>query len=140
MARKSRVNVGADRGAAAVELGLLLPLLLLIVMGIIDFGGMLNAQNALTQAAREGARARALDQDDVPGKTRSAATSRLITAADVVVDEGDPCPNVGEKAEVTVTYNFQFSTPVGNLAGLFGGDGFDDTMTLTAKGVMPCES
>ena len=57
MDRRASSRRGArDRGAAAVEFALLLPLLLLIVFGIIDFGRALNAQITLTQAAREGAR------------------------------------------------------------------------------------
>ncbi len=45
-----------DRGSAAVEFALVLPLLLLIVFGIIDLGRALNAQITLTEAAREGVR------------------------------------------------------------------------------------
>ncbi|MFD0742698.1 TadE/TadG family type IV pilus assembly protein [Phytohabitans flavus] len=46
-----------DRGATAVEAALVLPLVLLIAFGIIDFGRMLNAQIRVTEAAREAARA-----------------------------------------------------------------------------------
>ena len=49
-----------EQGAAAVEMALVLPLLLLLLFGIIDFGRVLNAQITLTEAAREGARAAAL--------------------------------------------------------------------------------
>ncbi len=58
-----------DRGATAVEFALVLPLLLLLVFGIIDFGRALNAQITLTQAAREGARLEALGDPsaDRPG-------------------------------------------------------------------------
>jgi Flp pilus assembly protein TadG len=45
-----------ERGAAAVEFGLILPVLLLIVGGIIDFGIMYNKQILLTNAARDGVR------------------------------------------------------------------------------------
>jgi len=43
-----------DQGAAAVEFAIMLPLLLLLIFGIIDFGRALNAQVTITQAAREG--------------------------------------------------------------------------------------
>ena len=49
-----------ERGAAAVEMALILPVLLLLVGGIIDFGRAFNAQMTLTQAAREGARMQSL--------------------------------------------------------------------------------
>ncbi|MDQ1752735.1 MAG: hypothetical protein QOE71_3791, partial [Pseudonocardiales bacterium] len=47
---------GRERGAAAVELALLTPVLLLFVLGIIDFGRLWYTQISLSQAAREGAR------------------------------------------------------------------------------------
>ena len=56
MRRRTARNTPRDRGAAAVEFALLLPVLLLLVFGIIDFGRALNASITLTQAAREGAR------------------------------------------------------------------------------------
>ena len=60
MRRRLARSAARDRGAAAVEFALLLPVLLLLVFGIIDFGRALNAQITLTQAAREGARIAAL--------------------------------------------------------------------------------
>ena len=50
---------------------LVLPLLLLIVGGIIDFGRFFYTQNIVVNAAREGARSRAL------GYTTAAATTRV---------------------------------------------------------------
>jgi TadE-like protein len=60
-----------ERGAAAVELALVLPLLLLMVGGIIDFGRFFYTQNIVVNAAREGARSRAL------GYTTGASTTRV---------------------------------------------------------------
>ena len=65
MTRRPAKGHAPDRGAVAVEFALLLPLLLLIAFGIIDFGRALNAQITLTQAAREGARLAALNQPNV---------------------------------------------------------------------------
>ena len=53
---------------------MVLPLLLLIVFGIIDFGRLLNAQITLTQAAREGARLAAVGQPNVVSRTQATAT------------------------------------------------------------------
>jgi Flp pilus assembly protein TadG len=127
-----------DRGAAAVEFALVLPLLLLILFGIIDFGRALNAQITLTQAAREGARLAALGQPGVVSRTQAAATG--LSPVDVSVAS---CPaNAGpaDNAVVTASYTFSFITPVGAIAGLFGGSGFGSPITLTAQGVMPCET
>ena len=64
-----------ERGAAAVEMALVMPLLILMVMGIIDFGRIFNGEIQLSQAAREGARVAALgfpENPDVIARTRAA--------------------------------------------------------------------
>lgn len=45
-----------SRGQALVEFSLVFPLMLLLVFGLIDLGRLVYANNALSQAAREGAR------------------------------------------------------------------------------------
>jgi Flp pilus assembly pilin Flp len=130
--------VNSERGAAAVEFALLLPLLVLIVFGIVDFGRAINAQITLTQAAREGARALALGQTDYQTRGLDAAIGFSgVTVTDLPDSNGvTGCPpgaeQTGDDAVVQVTYTFSFITPVGFA--------FGPTKTLTAEGVMPCET
>ncbi|HKU29947.1 MAG TPA: TadE/TadG family type IV pilus assembly protein, partial [Arthrobacter sp.] len=42
----------SERGAAAVEFALVAPILVLLVLGIMEFGRAYNAQVSLTNAAR----------------------------------------------------------------------------------------
>lgn len=128
-----------DRGAVAVEFALLLPLLLLLVFGIIDFGRMLNMQITLTQAAREGSRMASL------GDTQAQITQRIDQAATSL----DPaqltitattCPASAGYGQVVVTFPFTFATPVGSIASMIGGAGFGSGITLTGQGEMPCET
>jgi Flp pilus assembly protein TadG len=141
--------MGCDRGAAVVEFALLLPLLLLVVFGIIDFGRALNAQITLTQAAREGARLDALCNATVNPNCQTTVTNGTVAAATglgsaVTVTlvyqchTGDGSKNVN--AKVQTSYLFHFVTPVGAIAAIFGGSGFGSPITLTAQGVMPCET
>jgi len=44
------------KGQSLVEFALILPVLMLIILGIVEFGWLLNGQITLTNAAREGAR------------------------------------------------------------------------------------
>jgi Flp pilus assembly protein TadG len=127
----------ADRGATVVEFALLLPLLLLILLGIIDFGRMLNAQETLTQAAREGARVVALGQPDPAGRTQAAATGLSPVSVSI-----QSCIGAGTDSNgvVQASYSFQFTPGLGYLVGLFGGSGMSGQTTLSAQGVMPCET
>ncbi|OLB78114.1 MAG: hypothetical protein AUI14_14165 [Actinobacteria bacterium 13_2_20CM_2_71_6] len=123
-----------DRGAAAVEMALVLPLLLFLLFGVIDFGRMLNTQLTLTEAAREGARSAALGQN-ADARVRAAATN-LSGLTDTITT----CPAGGSStanATVTATVSFRFVTPLAVLAPLFGGS-LGSAVPLTGKGVMPC--
>ena len=53
----------SDRGVAAVEFALILPLLLALTFGLIEFGLFMYNQQVLTNAAREGARAGIVQHD-----------------------------------------------------------------------------
>ena len=121
-----------ERGAAVVELALILPILVMFVFGIVQFGNGYNARVELTAAVREGARAAALGGTtvtaaDIDQKTKAAApglTGSLITVTSARC-VGTPVP---VNSTVTATYLFQYSIPfVGSR-----------TATLTATGVMRC--
>jgi Flp pilus assembly protein TadG len=145
-----RGSARSDRGATAVEFALLLPLLVLIVFGMIDFGRAINAQITITQAAREGARVLAIQgplaTDPVTGlptyQARAKAAALGLSGVTVtdLPDTSSPsqtgCPpnagQTGDDAVVKVTYKFTFITPV---VAFFG-----TTMQLTAQGQMPCET
>ncbi|MEA2902245.1 MAG: hypothetical protein QOH36_2132 [Actinomycetota bacterium] len=121
-----------DRGAAVVEFALVLPVLVLFVFGIIEFGRAYNARIELTSAVREGARASALGGDlaAATAATKAAAPgltpSKIIVTASPATCPVNPLPT--SNASVTATYAFQYSIPF-----LRSG-----TWTLTAKGVMRC--
>jgi Flp pilus assembly protein TadG len=121
-----------DRGAAAVEFALVVPVLLLLVLGIAEFGRAYNIQTTLSGAAREGVRSMAVQND--PGAARAAAQR---AAASLPLGDGDisispaSCP-VGSEAPaatatVTITYRMAFVTSL-----------FAPAITLSGTGVMRC--
>ncbi len=57
-----------------VEMALVLPLFLMLVLGIIEFGRAMMIANLVTNAAREGARMAVLD-----GSTNTAVSSAVVT-------------------------------------------------------------
>ena len=142
MRRRHAASEPRDRGAVAVEFALLLPVLLLIIFGAIDFGRAINDEITLTQAARVGARLAAV------GTATSSVTSRAQSAAvglsPVTVNVTSTCATgagLGSNAVVQTSYQFSFITPVGAFASMFGSASFgSSTLTLTATGEMPCET
>lgn len=59
---RSRLSLGlGERGQSAVEFALILPLVLLLSLALIQVGAVVQAQIQVTHAAREAARALAID-------------------------------------------------------------------------------
>jgi Flp pilus assembly protein TadG len=121
-----------NRGAAAVEFALLVPILLLLVFGIVDFARGFSAQLTVTHAAREGVRVQALG--GTAGEV-STATQNAATPLTVVVGTG-ACTQ-GQPTTVTATTQFTYITPLSNFMIMVGGSGVLPTQ-LTGKGVMRC--
>lgn len=118
-----------ERGAAAVEFALVLPVLLLLVFGIVEFGRAYNIQTSVTAAARQGARVMALDNDPTAARSAAKAAAQPYTVADGQITVGTcPVPNT-TNALVTVTVRY----PVTLITGWFG-----TSINLTGKGVMRC--
>src|SRR4029453_11529553 len=62
-----RTTTHRQRGVAAVELAILLPLFGLLLLGVMEIGGMARDYQVLQNAAREGARFSALSTNQTKG-------------------------------------------------------------------------
>lgn len=104
-------NDSNDSGAAAVELALVLPFLLLLVCGVVDFGRAYNAQITLSNAARESVRVWALGgtQDEV--RARAIETAVGLDDTQVTFDSATEC-TFGDTTTIGVTASFTFITPM----------------------------
>ncbi|MBM9460410.1 pilus assembly protein [Nocardioides sp. zg-536] len=103
-----------------MEFALIVPVLLILVFGIIDFGFMLNDRQAVSQAAAEGARAAAVavgGDEEREAAAASAARDALCrsdadTCAVAVEASVDPCTNDGTADCATVTVNLPFEEKI----------------------------
>ena len=105
------MNFKNNKGAALVEMAIILPLLLLIVFGIFEFGRAMVITNSLTNAAREGARQAAVSppSTDVEPFVRSAIPFDQ-TGLEVISDPESPTPGSGNPIKITVTLPFHTVT------------------------------
>lgn len=94
----------SQQGAAVVEFALVLPILLLFVFGIVEFGRAYNAQLTLTHAAREGVRVRALGGTTAATTTATQNAAVPYTGVSVAVGACTP----GSATQVTATRPFQW--------------------------------
>ena len=144
----------SERGAELIEFALIFPLLLLVLLGIIDFGFLFQRYEVLTNATREGARMAVL-----PGYTHPDIRSRVcdylvtggvpstgcpgttptnpaVTVTDVTIPVGGGLPAVqAKRVQLAYTHNFMF---IGPIVGLMGGT-WSNTKTITTVTVMRTE-
>jgi Flp pilus assembly protein TadG len=122
-----------ENGQAAVEFALVLPIFLLLICGIIEFGMLFSSQLSIKQYAREGARYAAVHSDDGDAASyvsEQIGTEPFITNVNVSVVYSDANPSDGS-VTVTVTGNAEPLTPLGEL--LFSVDGKVISSEVTMK-------
>lgn len=118
----------AERGAVAVEFALLAPILVMLLLGIMEFGRAYNAQVSLSNSAREAVRVMAISNDQTAAKTaaKNAGVSLNPKLQDTnFVFTPASCTS---GAQMSVTINYTLSTLTG-IAGPF---------PMQGVGVMVC--
>ena len=106
------------RGQSLVELALLLPVLMWVAAGVVDFGRVYYYDITAINAARAGVRV-AADPRNSDGLVQSAAQADASPTA-LTVTVSPPYPrSSGDTATVTVSYSFALVTPL--VALLFPG-------------------
>jgi Flp pilus assembly protein TadG len=100
--RKNRLArfLGREDGVVGVEMVILFPLLVLIVVGIVEFGHLWYVRQTLTNASREGARAAVVYEVDPVTKTIVDEGTRKNLATAITLPVGTA---TGDPLTVTVT-------------------------------------
>jgi len=130
-------------GTAAVEFGLILPVLVLLVMGTIEFGFILYDKAVITNASREGARAGIVFRDpavssgEIDGVIDSYCADRLVSlgsAQSITKSVTGDCSVPDNSISVQVNYPYDFLVLPNFADGLLG------IVNLQAETVMQCEN
>lgn len=112
--RLIRKLLGEKRGQALVELALVLPLLILLLMGTIEFGRIFHSYLVITNASREGARAGVVGADDsgIRTKVKNVASSLSLTDSQITITPSQGSRARGVPLTVQVNYSVNLVTPV----------------------------
>jgi Flp pilus assembly protein TadG len=131
------------RGQSLVEFALVLPILLILLLGILDFGRAVAAYNGVSNAARTGVRVAIVNQDETA--IEDAVQAETIAFGDAVVTfdpnaedvpdcpqaSGPCCPQIGCVVGVTVSTEYLPATPI--FSQLVG------SITVSSESRMPIE-
>jgi Flp pilus assembly protein TadG len=124
-----------------------LPVLVLLLVGIVDFGVVMGAQTQVANAAREGARAGALTGkqsqaeraaelaiEDMPGSSEDDTEVKVTctTTSGAACSLADTSSDTGSMITVRINYVHTWLSPVML--------GFSPTITLTAESRMRIEA
>lgn len=157
--RAIKYKITDQRGASAVEFAIIMPLLVVFVFGIVEFGIMYYDKAVITNACREGARAGILWGDPRPDEPEirrviydylaanpdGTEPKMLISFAPDKVDlippptECDPDNGV-TNVTVTVKYDYNYLIIPNILGAFFVDQPFSDgTTSIVARTIMRCE-
>ncbi len=139
--KKMIKKLRCQKGVAAIEFAIVLPLLMMILFGIIEFGLLLYDKQVITNASREGARIGisdvAVSDADIEAVVGNYIASNLITFGTTPsspVTTIEPADRTGmgfgDDVTVTVEYDYDFLIIPDILVGFTG------VQTLATKTVM----
>ena len=148
----SRNRLKSERGAELIEFALIFPLLLLVMLGIVEFGFLFQRYEVLTNATREGARIAVLPnytQADVQKRVCAYLTSGavpttgcpntptnpVVTLTNTTVPMAGGATLQARQVQVVYTHNYMF---VGGIISLMGGS-FSNAKAITTQAIMRTE-
>ena len=126
--RNQRTDTANVKGTAVVELAVVLPLLLTIVFGIIEFGWVFMVRETLVNASREGCRVAVLQgstQQDIMDRVADSMAGAGLSGYSVQITTSTPS-NPTETVKVLIPYG-----EVSLLGGYFFGGSTDFNLAAT---------
>jgi Flp pilus assembly protein TadG len=111
--RRFKNYLQSEKGSNAVEFALLLPVLVMLIFGIFEFGRVYNNYLAITHAAREGVRIAAvgLNNPELKSIIIERAYPVSLTAGDIAISTPQGT-EIGDPVEVQITYTVSINIPL----------------------------
>jgi len=137
--RLARRRGKREDGQSLVEFTLVLPIFLLVLFAIVDFGMAFHAWITVTNSAREGARIGSVraTSGEIEQRVRDTATSLDQTDLSVAVTNAEGQP--GESVVVDVSYSYSLMTPLADLLNMVSGGTIPATLGLGSTADMRLE-
>ncbi len=146
-----------ERGQSLAEFSLILPVFIILVFGIIDFGMGLRAYITVAQATREGARYAAVGNPagtftsggsgDCDGNTSTSAVGKVcstmnglnlsnIESVSVTYPQGN---EPGKPVRVSASYDYHYITPLKAIVNFISAGSLDETISVSSATDMRLE-
>ncbi|SHI95900.1 Flp pilus assembly protein TadG [Clostridium cavendishii DSM 21758] len=112
-------NLKNQKGQALVEFAIILPIFLILVMGIIQFGMILNTYLSIENASREGARNGIIGSTDseIQNLIKTISPSLDTQSLTVNITPNEITRKPGDTLTVKVSYNYKLTVPI--ISNLF---------------------
>jgi Flp pilus assembly protein TadG len=110
----------SKKGQSLVEFALVLPLLILLLVSIIEFGFIFNSYLTINNAAREGGRVASLGGSYESVRLKAEEACPILNEIGVLVAYETGSLVHGKSVKVTVTYNHHVFTPI--IGGIIGNE------------------
>ena len=125
-----------SRAQALVEFALVIPILVIALMALFDFGQAVLAYNSISNASRAAIRTAVVDQNTTVIEDRARSQTIGLNPDSLTVDTSTLIPDcvvvkIGCQATLTVTYDWQAITPI--IGGIIG------PIELSSTTAMPIE-
>lgn len=151
MITKLKTMIKDQNGATAVEVAIVLPLLILVIFGIIEFSLLLYNKQVITNAAREGARVGIIvrtpprdsgqENQEIKDTIKNYARNYLVTFGSDTLEDDDITISrqgmtFGDDLEVVVDYEYKFFVLNNPISQIWGGIG---PINFSATSIMRME-
>ena len=109
-----QLSVSKQKGQSLVEFTIILPILLIILLGMLEFGLVLNAYLSINNCSREGARLGVVGGSDgeIKNLIKDISPSLNTNKLNVSINPVESSRRRGESLTVTVEYSYDVITPI----------------------------